>query len=299
MRYFEKLIGETEDGLMVKEVLRPLGAGRKLRHRLLEQQLIQVNGSPAYLTGRVHTGDIITVDAPIEETSILLPENLPFDVAFEDEHMLIVNKPANMLVHPTAKERTGTLANAVLFYLRMRGEKYPFRPLHRLDRDTSGLLIIAKHKLALERLEKALKRREITREYIAFVSGEITEEYRIVNAPIGLLPDQTIKRGVVTDGRQAVTHVSVLQLFSNEQACKVKLKLETGRTHQIRVHLAYIGHPVLGDRLYGCKDEWGLTRQALHAARLSFEHPFTHVTTTIESQLPDDLKQLEMTLLSI
>ncbi len=296
MRYFEKQVSKEEDGAMVKEVIRTLGAGRQLRRRMLEQQLIQVNGKPAFLTERVREGDFVTMDAPADEPSILTPENLPFNVAYEDDHLLIADKPADMLVHPTAKERTGTLANAVLYYMLSKKEQYPFRPLHRLDRDTSGLLVIAKHKLTLERLEKALKRREIKREYVAFTQGRIGQKQLTIDAPIGLLPNQTIKRGIVPDGRSARTHLKVLQWFPEDRATKVHVSLETGRTHQIRVHLAHLGHPVLGDGLYGRGSEYGLQRQALHAANLTFEHPFTHSIIRVSSALPEDLAMLEKEL---
>lgn len=297
VRYFEKHITATEAGAMVKTILGPLGMGRRLRRRLLADGLIKINGRPAFLTERVHIGEIVTVDAPQEDPSQLDAENLPFQIAFEDHHLLVVEKPAGMLVHPSAKERTGTLASAVIYYMQQQGESYPFRPLHRLDRGTSGLLIIAKHKLALERMEKALKRREISRIYVAFAKGQIELSRQTVNAPIALLPGQTVKRGVLADGRSAVTHVQVLRSFPCQCATKVELRLETGRTHQIRVHMAYLGHPLLGDELYGRGAEFGLVRQALHAAKLTFVHPFTGREIKLESTLPADLLELEQTLL--
>ncbi len=293
MRYFEKIVNQAEDGLMLKDLLRPLGAGRRLRRRMLAEQTIRRNDRPAFLTERVQAGDVVTVDAPDDEPSECEPERLPFGVTYEDEHMLVVDKPPAMLVHPTAGERTGTLANAVLYHWRTQGETCRFRPLHRLDRGTSGLLIIAKHKLALERLERDLKRRRIVRQYVAFVEGGIEQEALTVTAPIGLLPGQTVQRGVVADGRHAVTHMSVLARFANSRVSQLLVRLETGRTHQIRVHAAYIGHPVLGDAMYGHGAVYGLKRQALHATSLAFDHPFTGEPMTVHAPLPADLTDLE------
>ncbi|PWI57091.1 hypothetical protein BM613_10370 [Sulfoacidibacillus thermotolerans] len=289
---------------MVKNLLGPLKLSRRLRRELLLAGHIRVNGSPTFLTSRVHNGDVVTIEQVFEPGSQFLPEPIPLDVVFEDAHVLVVNKQAGLLVHPTSRERTGTLASAVAYYMAQREESYRFRPVHRLDRDTSGLLILAKHKLAHERLSRALRKREIHREYIAFAAGIMNLPEQCIRTPIGLAAGSTIKRTIypndlLNDAKSAVTHVRILEVFKHSQATKVQIRLETGRTHQIRVHLSSIGHPLLGDPLYGNVATADLfMRQALHAYKLSFIHPFTQEPVVCESDLPEDLQKLEIDLRS-
>ena len=304
--YFERAVTEQDEGVMLKAMLGSLALSKRLRRTLCTQGLICVNGAPAYLTSRVRAGDRITVEAPAELSSAIEPEPLPLQVVFEDEHLLAVDKQAGLLVHPTAHERQGTLASAVIHHMRLRGETYPFRPVHRLDRGTSGLLLIAKHKLAHERLSRSLKTRAISRQYTAFASGMLAErEERTIDAAIGLLPGTFIKRAVYPYGKAAVTHLRVERVYAQTDTMKLLIGLETGRTHQIRVHLAHIGHPVLGDGLYGFKESHGTfsivlpdgrTRHALHAHRLVFAHPVTNQAMTLDAPLPPELQRLAAAL---
>ncbi len=304
--YLDRAVTNQDDGAMVKTILGSLALSKRLRRTLCEQGRICVNGAPAYLTNRVRVGDRVTVEAPEEFSSAIEPEPIPLHVVFEDEHLLAVDKQAGLIVHPTAHERQGTLASAVIHHMRQRGESYPFRPVHRLDRATSGLLLVAKHKLAHERLSRSLKTRAISRQYTAFASGAMDwREERTIDAAIGLLPGTCIKRAVYPYGKAAITHLRVERVYAQSGAVKLLIGLETGRTHQIRVHLAYIGHPVLGDSMYGfpaMNEKFsvvlpdGRSRHALHAHQLTFAHPVTNQAITLCAPLPPELQRLAAAL---
>ncbi len=299
MRYFEKSITEHEAGDMVKSLLTPLHIGRKLRRLLVEQRLIRINGQPVYLSNRVKAGDVLTIDAPVEMKSSTVPQNLPLMVRFEDEHILVVDKPAGMVAHATSKYESGTLTAAIANHMVNRQEAYVIRLVHRLDRQTSGLLLVAKHKLAHERLVRSLKLREVNRNYIAFVHGLVLQDALIIDEPIDTIKGQ-IKRVVGPAGKEAKTLVWVKKTYATAGASKVWVSLLTGRTHQIRVHLAHAGYPLIGDTLYSATGQaWSTQgRQALHAAELRFSHPITHENLLIQSPLPDDLLDLEAQLLN-
>lgn len=298
MRLFEAVVGEDQAGQMVKDVLAPLHLGKRLRRRLTLEQGVRLNGAPIYWTSRVCVRDILTVDLESETTATVEPEPLPLTVVYEDEHVLVVHKPTGMVVHPTGRTRTGTLAAAVLHHWQDAGEQARFRPLHRLDRDTSGLIVIAKHKWAHERLERDLRARRLTREYMAFAHGAPLFKRLTINEPIGLAPGERLRRSVISAGRPAVTHIEEVQVFAKSNACRFKIRLETGRTHQIRVHAAHIGHPLIGDWLYGLDDHaWDREyRVALHAFRLAFAHPITNEIVDLTVDLPTDLADLESRL---
>lgn len=220
-----------------------------------------------------------------EETIEPTPTPLPLHIVFEDDHVLVINKPAHMDVHPTQPNQTNTLANAVAFYFQCEGIHSKVRHVHRLDRDTSGVILFAKHALAGAMLDKYLAERMIHRTYIALVHGYMKKEKGTIQAPIGRDRHHPTKRRVSRTGDIAITHYERIQYDKQKNVSLVRLTLDTGRTHQIRVHMSYTGHPLVGDTLYGGKP-W-IDRQALHAISLSFPHPFTKELITC-SALPDE-----------
>ncbi|MCV3763540.1 RluA family pseudouridine synthase [Companilactobacillus farciminis] len=244
--------------------------------KFIKDQYITVNGQPVAKNGfKLTTGDKILVNVPEEEPIEAVPENIPIDVVYEDDDVLVVNKPQGMVVHPAAGHPDKTLVNAILYHCQINDDDM-VRPgiVHRIDKDTSGLLMIAKNNLAKQSLMKQLKEKSNLREYVAIVHGNFKEKTGKINAPLGRSKTDRKKQAVVENGRNAVTHFTVLEQFENYSL--LKLKLETGRTHQIRVHMQYIGHPVAGDPLYGPKNTLKGNGQFLHAKTLGFVHPRTN-----------------------
>jgi len=257
---------------------------------------ILVNDQAASKTGlKLKNGDKIVVNVPEEEPLKAIPEDIPIDVVYEDEDVLVVNKPQGMVVHPAAGHPDKTLVNAILYHCQINDEDV-IRPgiVHRIDKDTSGLLMIAKNNQAKQSLMKQLKEKSNLREYLAIVHGNFKEKTGKITAPLGRSKTDRKKQAIVEDGRHAVTHFTVLEQF--EDYSLLKLKLETGRTHQIRVHMQYIGHPVAGDPLYGPKHTLPGKGQFLHAETLGFEHPRTHEWMELSVEPPkifqDTLKHL-------
>jgi 23S rRNA pseudouridine1911/1915/1917 synthase len=249
---------------------------------------------------RVRGGETIVVDVPPVKPVALHPEPIPLDIVYEDDHLLVIDKPAGMAVHPGAGRSTGTLVHAVLAHCPalpgIGGEQRP-GIVHRLDKDTSGLLVVAKTDEALRGLQAQIQSRTARREYVAFVYGRLTRPAGTIDAPIGRDPRHRTRMAVVPSGRRAVTHYRVARAF--EDATLVNVSLETGRTHQIRVHFASIGHPVVGDPAYARRSNpWGLRRQALHARRLAFAHPVTGRALSFTSDLPADMRAVIETLQS-
>ncbi|MGE5589005.1 MAG: RluA family pseudouridine synthase [Bacillota bacterium] len=289
------------DGAPLIRLLRVhLRLSRTLWRRLKYSGQVLVDGQPATGQTVLTTGARVDLIMPSATSSGVTPEPLPLDVVYEDHDVLLVNKPAGRVVHPTGEHVAGTLANAVLYHWRSRGEAATFHPLHRLDRNTSGLVLIAKHSHAHQLLDRALRRREVHRDYLAFVQGRVLQPSGTIDEPIARLEGHAVQRGVRPDGRPAVTHYRVVRTW--EAASLLQLRLDTGRTHQIRVHLAHIGHPLLGDTLYGPPDlppPPGLTphRQALHAFRLQFPHPLQGSTLEFTVPLPPDLEALAVELI--
>jgi len=237
---------------------------------------ILVNDQAVSKTGtKLKNGDKILVNVPEEEPLEAIPQDIPIDVVYEDEDVLVVNKPQGMVVHPAAGHPDKTLVNAILYHCKINDEDV-IRPgiVHRIDKDTSGLLMIAKNNQAKQSLMKQLKEKTNLREYLAIVHGNFQEKSGKITAPLGRSKTDRKKQAVIEGGRHAVTHFTVLEQFENYSL--LKLKLETGRTHQIRVHMQYIGHPVAGDPLYGPKHTLPGKGQFLHAKTLGFEHPRTH-----------------------
>lgn len=313
MSYYEPLtyiVPSEEDGMMLKNILRDrMQLSRKLLSRLkLTPEGITVNGERKYTSVRVQTGDVVEVRMEEEESEDILPQDIEFDVIYEDEHLLIVNKPAGMIVHPTHGHYMNTLANAVVHYWQQRGEKVRFRPVHRLDRETSGVLAIAKNPYAHQHISEQMQAGTVDKRYVAVVRGSVKENGGTIEGPIDRDPESPHVRIVTPTGYPSVTHYEVLERYG-DAATLVRLKLETGRTHQIRVHMNHIGHPLLGDEMYGVVDGEGrvaacstdqnetaegesLGRQALHASTLAFEHPAGRGPVRFEAPLPTDLNEL-------
>ena len=251
--------------------------------------LILQNKQEVTVRSNIHIGDIITVCLPTEEVSLsVIPEFIDLDIAYEDDHLLVINKRAGMATIPSREHPSGTLANAILGFYKKKKHQATFHAVNRLDKDTSGLLIIAKHRLAHDRLSNLQKEGRLKRYYTAIVSGYVKNNTDTINAPIGRDSNSIIARMVREDGKSAVTHFYVKARSRDKTV--VEIKLETGRTHQIRVHFAFIGHPLLGDDLYGgsCEE---LKRQALHCHQIEFQHPFEDKVVTIHKELPTDMKR--------
>jgi 23S rRNA pseudouridine1911/1915/1917 synthase len=263
---------------------------RAAAERLLAQERVRVNGSPQAKSHRLAAGDELDVELPERRESRLEPEQLDLRIAFEDEHLLVVDKPAGIVVHPSAGHASGTLVHGLLGHAVAGGEEAE-RPgiVHRLDRDTSGLLVVARSEEAHRRLQRLLRRRKLVREYLALVRGRPRSRRGTIEAPIGRDRRDPTRISLDTDTpRDAVTNFEVLEMLPRHALLRVAL--ETGRTHQIRVHLTAIDLPVSGDPTYGVEGDLGLERQFLHAARLAFPHPFSGEPVECESPLPPDLQ---------
>jgi 23S rRNA pseudouridine1911/1915/1917 synthase len=255
---------------------------------LIAQGAVLVDGRTRSKSHIVSAGEAISVLTVAETPLLLIPEPSSVPVPFEDEWLLIADKPAGMPVHPSAGHSSGTLVHALLGHGLAGGEEFRPGVVHRLDKDTSGLLVIAKTPDAHRRLVAMMRERAITRRYVALVHGSFSSDGGTIEAPVGRDP---VRRKAMTIGgsgaREARTHFRVLERFADYTL--VEVRLETGRTHQIRVHFLGIGHPVAGDATYGGRDDLGVGRQFLHSARLQLTHPMTEQALDIQSPLPDDL----------
>ncbi|MBA2615571.1 MAG: RluA family pseudouridine synthase [Actinobacteria bacterium] len=262
---------------------------RSAAERLLAGGNVLVDGATRAKSHRLEGGEEVAFDPPERAASDLVPEEMSLRVAYEDEHLLVVDKPAGVVVHPSAGHTDGTLVHGLLAHAIAGGDE-PERPgiVHRLDRDTSGLLVVARSDEAHRRLQQMLSKREITREYLALVRGRPRSWRGRVEAPIGRDRHDATRISLDSDSpREAITDFEVEELFREHALLSVRL--QTGRTHQIRVHLAAIDLPVSGDPVYGALGDLDLERQFLHAARLAFAHPFTGDPVAVESPLPEDL----------
>ena len=263
------------------------GISNTIWKRIKNSGTFAINGIICNATqASVKDGDIITYD--ILRPTDIVPEDLPLDIRYEDEWLLVINKPAGQLVHPTTKESCGTVGNALMHYFTSNGEAHAFHPVHRLDRDTSGLLLIAKEpQIQYQLSPKGCK--NFKREYQAIIEGQLKPPDGIIDAPIARALPSIILRKVSSDGQPARTHYRTIKQGSGLSL--IELELETGRTHQIRVHMAHLGHPLLGDDLYGGNMDY-IQRQALHAFRLSFKHPMTGENLIITAPPPADFLRI-------
>jgi 23S rRNA pseudouridine1911/1915/1917 synthase len=261
---------------------------------IIERGQVHVNGKTKKSNYKVKCSDNVVVTLPDPVNASIRAENIPIDVLYEDKDLIVVNKPQGMIVHPAAGIYTGTLVNALLNHCSdLSGINGVMRPgiVHRIDKDTSGVLVVAKNDYAHNKLAAQLKDHSMTREYVALVEQIIKEENGTVNMPLARHPKDKIKMAVVPGGREAVTHYEVIERFKSNTL--IKCVLETGRTHQIRVHMAYIGHPVVGDPVYGYKKQgFNLKGQLLHARKLGFIHPVTGKYMEFETEVPDYFKRI-------
>jgi 23S rRNA pseudouridine1911/1915/1917 synthase len=269
--------------------LLPEIGSRAVAERLVEDGGVLVDGRARLKSHKLEGGEELEFEPPAPRPSGLVAEEIELQIPYEDEHLLVVDKPAGLVVHPAPGHSSGTLVHGLLAY-DVEGGEEPERPgiVHRLDRDTSGLLVVARSPEAHRRLQELIQQRKLTREYLGLVVGRPRSRTGTIDAPIGRDRHDPLRHSLDTDTpREAVTHFEVEELLRKHALLRVTL--ETGRTHQIRVHLAAIDLPVAGDPLYGRSGELGLDRQFLHAARLAFDHPFTGARVDVSSPLPDDL----------
>ncbi len=280
----------SQSGMRIDKLLSVCAAdiSRSMAVKLIESGQVTVNGRTVGKSSVVSEGDEITAVIPEPQVLEVKAENIPLEIVYEDDHLLVVNKPKGMVVHPAAGNYTGTLVNALMYHCgeRLSSINGVVRPgiVHRIDKNTSGLLIVAKTDAAHKGLAAQIKEHSFTREYRAVVCGRLKEAEGTINAPIGRHPTDRKKMKVTEkNSKPAVTHYSVIGEYSGYSF--VRLRLETGRTHQIRVHMAYIGHPVLGDDVYG-KPFKGIDGQCLHAGKIGFVHPVTYEYMEFESELP-------------
>lgn len=269
--------------------LRDAGYSRRILIELKQNpEQICLNGTPSWLNTPLRIGDTLTLFLPDEPVSSdILPVNLPINIVYEDEDLIILNKATGMPVHPSQGHHENTLANALAYRFASRGEHFVFRAVNRLDRDTTGLLLIAKHKISGAFLSAMTAKKEIRREYLAIVAGK-PEESGTIDLPIARKDGSTIERCIDMDhGEHAVTHYRCLDYRDDLGCSLVRLRLETGRTHQIRVHMKAIGHPLLGDFLYN-PDYRFIGRQALHSYTVAFRHPITGEAMEFTAPMPED-----------
>ncbi|MCI4135855.1 RluA family pseudouridine synthase [Bacillus vallismortis] len=286
-----KNITSVEDGMTVKEYAGKLGISKRLLTDIkFAGGDLLINGEHVTVKYVLRKGDFLVVKFPEEQVSdTLLAEPVPLDILYEDEHVLVMNKQPYVSSIPSREHPSGSIANGIIHHYQINGVLATVHLVTRLDRDTSGLMLVAKHRFAHSILSSAQKSGLVKRRYMAVVHGRMTQVEGTVDAPIGRHPDSIIERVVTPEGQKAVTHFHVTH--ATDEITTVTLQLETGRTHQIRVHMNYLGHPLCGDTLYGgTRREIG--RQALHSERLSFIHPLTQESMTFHATLPQDMKDL-------
>ena len=311
-RVFTYQITESDADRTVHEFLRMHGYSLHILQSMKpDRSAIRLNGEHVYMSHRMKTGDVLTTVIRDEDSSRnIVPAPVPFTIQYEDEDLMVISKPAGISIHPAINHPADTLANGIAWYFQQKGVEHVFRCINRLDRDTTGLLILGKNKLSASILETALRKKVIRRTYLAIAEGILPSE-GVIDLPIGRKDGSLIERCIDKEnGDRAVTHFHRLRILQADQRAHfcgkpdgsgltetsavplslAELHLETGRTHQIRVHLKAIGHPLLGDSLYNPEGIPGMPRQALHSRKLDFIHPITGVPMHFEAPVPDDMQ---------
>ena len=293
-REIEYTVTEADGRLTAGEIMRErlMLSSREVSRCKLFEDGVMCKGNPIRVISELEPGEVLTVRLyeDIENGSLIIPSDEPIDIVYEDEDLILLNKKGDMVVHPSYAHYKDSLSNALAGYYKKTGQEHVMRVIGRLDRETSGLIIFAKNRHSASILSRKSERMSRRKEYLALCSGIFETKEGTVDAPIERIPGQRMIREVRDDGKRSITHYKVEKEFQNFSL--VRLKLDTGRTHQIRVHMSYIGHPLLGDNLYGkeIEDNKGLTRAALHACHLEFEQPITGEKLSFEAQLPEDMQ---------
>lgn len=285
-------VTKEQEPILLREYLKEIqGFSRRIIKGIkFHNGSLLVNGDSVTVRKELKEGDIVEVLFPTEQRgSFMKAESIPLDIIYEDDAVLVINKDAYIATIPSMHQGSGSIANGILHHYELNDINYTVHIVTRLDRDTSGLLLVAKHRLSHSILAKSQKAGEIQRRYQAIISGHLEAKKGTIDQPIARKPGSIIERMVDESGKRAVTHYQVVQELAGYTL--LNIGLETGRTHQIRVHFAHLGHPLVGDDLYG-GDSTKLRRQALHCTSLTFEHPITKVQHTFKSELPNDLKQI-------
>ena len=291
-RVIDYIIDEAGDGLRIEQYLRRKGySGQNLAEIKRMPQSVLVNGEHYYMKQELNTGDHLSIHICETKCSEKIPPvQIPLDIVYEDEDIIVINKPAGMPIHPSLNNYTNSMANALAWYYQEQGKPFIFRCCNRLDRDTSGLTVVAKHLVSGNILSDMVRHRDIHREYLAIVRGHVSPEAGTINAPLARKPGTIIERTVDWEqGETAITHYRLIEERNGHSL--VSLRLETGRTHQIRIHMKYLGYPLIGDYLYNPDMEY-IGRQALHSHRLSFTHPITGEPMEFTAPLPKDMEKV-------
>ena len=291
-RVIDYIIDEAGDGLRIEQYLRRKGySGQNLAEIKRMPKSVLVNGEHYYMKQELNTGDHLSIHICETKCSEKIPPvQIPLDIVYEDEDIIVINKPAGMPIHPSLNNYTNSMANALAWYYQEQGKPFIFRCCNRLDRDTSGLTVVAKHLVSGNILSDMVRRRDIHREYLAIVRGHVSPEAGTINAPLARKPGPIIERTVDWEqGETAITHYRLVEERNGHSL--VSLRLETGRTHQIRIHMKYLGYPLIGDYLYNPDMEY-IGRQALHSHRLSFTHPITGKPMEFTAPLPKDMEKV-------
>lgn len=268
---------------------------RSLAQELIKDGKILLDGKSIKVSTKVHENQVVEIPTETEKKvdDTLIAEDIPIDIIYEDEDILVINKPKDMVVHPAIGNTRGTLVNAILGKTKLSDYNGEFRPgiIHRLDKNTTGVLVVAKNNMAHQNIAEQIQNRETKKIYLALVRGEIKEDNGVIDLPIGRHPTDRKKMAVVKDGKQALTNFKVLKRYKGYTLLEIELK--TGRTHQIRVHMSHIGHPVIGDDVYSSgKNPFGVTSQLLHAHILGFKHPKTGEWMEFEAPLPNEFAEV-------
>lgn len=291
-RVIDYIIDEAGDGLRIEQYLRRKGySGQNLAEIKRMPKSVLVNGEHYYMKQKLNTGDHLSIHICETKCSEKIPPvQIPLDIVYEDEDIIVINKQAGMPIHPSLNNYMNSMANALAWYYQEQGKPFIFRCCNRLDRDTSGLTVVAKHLVSGNILSDMVRRRDIHREYLAIVRGHVSPEAGTINAPLARKPGTIIERTVDWEqGEAAITHYRLIEERNGHSL--VSLRLETGRTHQIRIHMKYLGYPLIGDYLYNPDMEY-IGRQALHSHRLSFTHPITGKPMEFTAPLPKDMEKV-------